>query len=90
MLALQNKGEASTRVEKSQRRQQEKKGNRSAAEAGAPRHKKGEGMKRRDTRMVKCLKCGHVHLYSARKVDPVVRASICPRCKSEAYTESGK
>jgi len=47
-------------------------------------------MKRRDTRMVKCLKCGHVHLYSARKVDPVVRASICPRCKAEAYTESGK
>ena len=47
-------------------------------------------MKRRDTRMVKCIKCGHVHLYSARKVDPVVRASICPSCKSPDFAEAGK
>lgn len=47
-------------------------------------------MKRRDTRMVRCLKCGHVHPYAARKVDPVVRASICPRCKAEAYQEVEK
>ena len=42
-------------------------------------------MKRRDTRVLKCVTCGHIHTPAERRVCKVTRSTTCPKCKCTTY-----